>query len=210
MVRTGILVVLLGALGSVRTGGSSSAPKAGGVKGRLSISIEGVRFDQLGPLVVYLDAREGSLSFVPPSDVPVISQKGVRFTPPFLVIAAGQTVNLANDDRIVHNVFSYSPPKRFDLGLYPKGESRLVRFGTPGVIDLFCSIHAKMNATIFVSPSPYHCLSGPGGEFEIPGVPAGLYRLRCWSRKLPPAERLIEVTHGETTKADLEIPRSKE
>jgi plastocyanin len=179
------------------------------VKGRLSIALEGVRFDQLGPLVVYLEAREGSLSFVPPANVPVVSQKDVRFTPSFLVIAAGQTVNLANDDRIVHNVFSYSPPKRFDLGLYPKGESRLVRFETPGVIDLFCSIHAKMNATIFVAPSPYHSVAGPGGEFEITGVPAGLYRLRSWSRKLPPAERPIEVTDSACTNADLEIPRSK-
>jgi plastocyanin len=209
MRRPGILLVSLAALGGSWGSQDSPAPKAGGVKGRLSIAIEGVWFDQLGPIVVYLDAREGSLSFVPPTEVPVVSQKDVRFTPAFLVITAGQTVNLANDDRIVHNVFSYSPPKRFDLGLYPKGESRLVRFDTPGVIDLFCSIHVKMNATIFAAPSPYHCVAGPGGEFEITGVPSGLYRLRSWSRKLPAADRLIEVTPAACTTADLEIPRSK-
>src|SRR5262249_39814956 len=70
-----------------------------------------------------------------------ISQTGMRFSPSLLVVVAGQTVEMPNDDNVAHNVFSYSPAKKFNLGLYPKGESKTVTFDQPGLVDLFCSIH---------------------------------------------------------------------
>jgi plastocyanin len=182
----------------------ASAPKQGGVRGRVSVDVEGVRLRDVLPLVVYLDAPSGRLAYPVPADVPVISQKDARFSPAFLVIAAGQTVSLANDDRIVHNVFSYSPPKRFDLGLYPTGETRKVTIEKPGVTDLFCSIHSKMNATIFVAPSPYFSQLGPSGSFEIGNVPPGKYLMKAWCRKLPESKQIVEVAPGKVS--DVPIP----
>src|SRR5262249_12598292 len=104
----------------------------------------------LGPAVpkegvVWLEGAPAT-AWAVPKDAALISQRGARFKPEFLVVAAGQTVNMPNDDRITHNVFSVSPPKKFDLGHYPQGQSKAVRFDNPGVVDLFCNIHENMHA----------------------------------------------------------------
>jgi hypothetical protein len=177
----------------------SAAPKAGGVAGQVRLDLEGVKLSDVLPIVVYLDGVSGRLSYPVPPEIPVVSQKDARFSPVFLVVTAGQTIALANDDRIVHNVFSYSPPKKFDLGLYPTGETRNVTLEKPGVTELFCSIHAKMNATIFVTPSPYYSQVNASGGYEIRNVPPGKYRMRTWSRKLPTTDREIEILEGKVS-----------
>lgn len=204
MLSFGVLLLHLG-LGRAQESAPSPPSKGVSVSGRVTLALPGVRLSDLGPLVVYLEGVAGPLPFDVPRAIPVISQKDARFSPPFLVVTTGQTVSLANDDRIVHNVFSFSPPKRFDLGLYPAGESRSVTFDKPGPTDLFCSIHSKMNATIFVAPSPWFALVGPGGGFEIAGAPAGKVRLVLWCRRLPPVEREIELGPGAALPLELVI-----
>jgi plastocyanin len=186
-----LAIVLRGRAPAQDSGGA--APKSAVLSGRITLALPGVRFADVEPIVACLDGLSGRLPYEIPREVPVISQKDARFSPPFLVVTAGQTVSLANDDRIVHNVFSFSPPKRFDLGLYPAGEKKTVTFDKPGPSDLFCSIHSKMNATVYVAPSPYHAVVSPSGGFQISGVPPGKYRLLVWSRKLPQVEREVEL-----------------
>jgi len=169
---------------------------AGEVRGRIALGVHGVSLEDTGPIVVYLESAGQPLQFSLPKRPLEIHQKDASFAPPFLVIAAGETVVMPNDDVIFHNVFSYSTPNDFDLGLYPRGDSRAKTFQYPGVVRIYCSIHESMNATIFVAPSIWHAVAGAHGEFTIPDVPAGKYRLRTWNRRLPPATRLIEVGPG--------------
>ncbi len=158
--------------------------------------MQGVTLEDTGPIVAYLESAGAPLHFELPKRRLEIHQKDASFKPSFLVIAAGETVVMPNDDVIFHNVFSYSTPNDFDLGLYPRGESRAKTFEYPGVVRIYCSIHESMSATIFVAPSIWHAVAGPHGEFSIPDVPAGKYRLRTWNRRLPPASQLIEVGPG--------------
>jgi plastocyanin len=116
-----------------------------------------------------------------PRDKPQMTQHGARFTPEFLLIAVGQTVVMPNDDKITHNVFSVSPAKKFDLGHYPQGESRTVKFDKTGVVDLFCDIHDNMHALIVIAPSTFAAVVGSDGKFSIAGVPPGSYRLAGYS-----------------------------
>lgn len=132
-----------------------------------------------------------------------IYQKGARFNPDFLIIAAGQTVELPNDDRIAHNVFSISPAKKFDLGHYPQGESRQVRFETPGVVDLFCNIHENMHATVVIAPSTFFAASGAEGHFTIAGVPPGSYRVVAYSPEAGTTSAAAAVTAGGTATVKL-------
>jgi len=180
----------------------ASPAAAGEVHGRVSLGVQGVAFEDTGPIVVYLETAGQPLKFELPKRRLEIHQKDAAFTPTFLVIAAGETVVMPNDDVIFHNVFSYSTPNDFDLGLYPRGDSRAKTFQYPGVVRIYCSIHESMNATIFVAPSIWHAIAGAHGEFTIPDVPSGKYRLRTWNRRLPPASQLVEVTGGAVT-ADL-------
>src|SRR5258708_6263948 len=69
-------------------------------------------------------------------------QKGKTFTPHVLAVRAGTTVDFPNFDPIFHNAFSNYDGKVFDVGLYPPGYSRSVNFQRPGVVRVFCNIHA--------------------------------------------------------------------
>ena len=62
-----------------------------------------------------------------------------------------------NDDPIYHNVFSLSRARTFNLGRFPRGESRAVRFDKPGIVKVFCDIHSHMSAAVDrVQPSVVH------------------------------------------------------
>ena len=89
---------------------------AGEVQGRVEVALGGARLADVGPFFVHLEAIDAPVPDKPPAEVPIIRQSGARFSPPILVVAAGQKVEMRNDDRIYHNVFSYSVPNDFDLG----------------------------------------------------------------------------------------------
>ncbi len=183
----------------------ADAGETGTLAGRVDLRVAGSSIASVSPLVAFLDGIDGPLDYVPPADVPRISQKNARFAPEFLSIAAGQSVEMPNDDAIFHNVFSFSKPNHFDLGLYGRGESRNVTFAHPGVVRIYCSIHASMNATIFVAPSPWHARVGPSGLFELGEVKPGRYRLRLWSPFLPEESRDIEIVAGRRTSVEITI-----
>jgi plastocyanin len=178
---------------------------AGEVRGRVTLAVAGADLAAAGPIVVYLEGVDGALSLTPPQRKLEVHQKDAEFSPSFLVISAGETVEMPNNDVIFHNVFSYSTPNDFDLGLYPRGESRAKTFQYPGVVRFYCSIHESMNGTIFVAPSIWHALAGSDGSFELRDVPPGRYRLRTWNRRLPPATQIVEVGAGSPVTAELTV-----
>src|SRR5512135_3192594 len=106
--------------------------------------------------VVYLEGESLNRGeYRPPERHPVLDQRNLQFHPEVLPILVGTTVDFPNRDNLFHNVFSYSGPKDFDLGRYPKDDSRSVLFDRPGLVRVYCDIHADMYATIVVLPHPY-------------------------------------------------------
>jgi plastocyanin len=186
---------------------AAQAPESGRVRGQIELAVPGAALAELGPVVAYLDAPQESapLAFAVPSAVPEMRQADARFDPPFLVVTAGQRVSLPNQDPIYHNVFSYSKPNAFDLGLYGKGETRIVTLRHAGVVRTYCSIHESMSGTILVTPSPWYAVAAPSGRFEIRGVPAGSYRLRVWNARLPLATRSVRVQAGGAAELKVSI-----
>lgn len=79
-----------------------------------------------------------------------VEQKNKSFTEKSLVLNVGDTVHFLNGDPFFHNVFSLSDIQFFDLGSYPKGQSKAVVFNTPGVVEVECAIHPEMFLTIEV------------------------------------------------------------
>ncbi len=114
--------------------------------------------------VVYLESGPiGAFDETSQGDA-ALDQRNEAFFPYVLAVQAGTSVAFPNDDRTYHNVFSFSKAKRFDLGRYPRGQSKSVRFDRPGVVRVFCDIHSHMSAFILVFAHPYlrdHRRRGP-------------------------------------------------
>lgn len=79
-----------------------------------------------------------------------IISKNSAFSVKALQIKVGDTVSFKNEDPYLHNIFSLSDAKSFDLGSYPQGQARVVVFDKPGTVEVECAIHAKEEMTITV------------------------------------------------------------
>src|SRR5688500_16446802 len=149
----------------------------------------------LAEMVVYLESPDGDRAMPAPAAPIQVSQKDAQFSPRMVIVSVGQAVEFLNDeDRpIEHNVFSNSPAKRFDLGLYGPGQSKSVTFDKPGPVFLYCSIHRYMDGVIFVSPTPYFSRVDDNGGYNIENVPPGKWMVRTWQRRRRFPEKTIPV-----------------
>lgn len=65
-------------------------------------------------------------------------------------VKVGDTIRFMNQDPFFHNIFSLSDLKTFDLGSFPKGESKPVTFDKPGLVEVECAIHPQMYLEVMV------------------------------------------------------------
>jgi plastocyanin len=151
--------------------------------------------------VVYL---EGDFSNLPAKTAPTeMGQRNFQFAHGILVVQKGTRVDFPNYDDDYHNVFSYSKPKRFDLGRYRKEEKPASQvFDKPGVVKLYCEIHEHMRATILVVDTPFFTKTDAKGAYKLTDLPSGKYTLKCWIDEKTSFERPVELKDGETVKID--------
>jgi len=115
------------------------------------------------------------------SDEPVrILQRNRTIIPHVSAVQVGQLVAFPNQDDIFHNLFSLSPGNRFSLGRYAPGVTETNVFENPGVVHLFCDIHAEMAGVILVVATPYLTRVSADGSYGLAGLPEGRYRAIAW------------------------------
>ena len=122
------------------------------------------------------------------SKTAIMDQRDKTFLPHVLAIQTGTPVSFPNSDPIFHNAFSNYNGQLFDVGLYPPGTSRTVRFNRAGIVRVFCNIHASMSAVIAVLPTPYFAVTSKDGTFRIVDVPPGPYTLHVFHERATQAE----------------------
>ncbi|MEP6685909.1 MAG: carboxypeptidase regulatory-like domain-containing protein [Verrucomicrobiota bacterium] len=129
-----------------------------------------------------------------------VSQKDLTFVPLLLPVQTGTRVAFPNLDDTYHNIFSFSPAKRFDLGRYRPDETPIpsVTFDTPGLVTLRCDIHEHMRGLILVLETPYFVTTDPEGRFRLSGLPSGRYTLKAWLDSRTTLDRPVELKSGST------------
>jgi plastocyanin len=136
----------------------------------------------------------------PPAPLHVrMMQKDKAFQPHLLIVTVGSTVDFPNLDPVFHNAFSNYDGQLFDVGLYPPGSTRSIRFIRPGIVRVFCNIHSSMSAIIVVLDTPLFGITRADGRFEISGVPEGEHELtffheRAAEAALKSAARRVSVS----------------
>jgi plastocyanin len=135
-----------------------------------------------------------------------IRQRNETFTPRVVAVTVGSDVDFPNDDPIYHNVFSLSRVRTFNLGRFPRGDTRRVRFDRPGIVKIFCEIHSHMSAAVMVFDHPWFAMPDETGRFELTGVPPGAHEVTAWHERLGDTTVTIRVEPGRPATADFVLP----
>lgn len=164
------LLLALLAVACLHAGAASGAEA---VHGRTSAEGKPLQY-----AVVWLDAPGAPRT--PQKGKVVLDQRDMTFIPHVLAVRVGTVVDFPNNDRVLHNVFSFHDGKRFDLGLYPVGAVRHVTFDHAGLSRIYCNIHPHMAAYVMAVDTPYFAVSSRDGTFTLKGVPDGAYHYHAW------------------------------
>lgn len=135
-----------------------------------------------------------------------LRQEGELFLPHVLAIARGSLVDFTNEDPFYHNVFSLSRAGTFDLGRFPRGQSRSRDFTRPGLVKVFCHLHADMSAVILVFDHPWFTTLEDDGSFVLANVPAGRHTVAAWHERVGEARRSVDVPAGGDATVEFELP----
>lgn len=167
--------------------------------------------DFSGVVVSLLPATGTPTLEIQPAQVTML-QKDKTFTPHVLAVTTNSSVSFPNADPIFHNAFSNYNGQIFDVGLYPPGTTRVVRFRREGVVRIFCNIHSAMSAVIVVVPTPYFAVTGKDGSFSIPDVLPGDYDLKVFHERASEStlEKLTQRIHVQGPSQSLDPIRISE
>lgn len=187
-----------------------------------SVSVPG---DRATGAVVYL-VSEGKTNGSPPGNTrqsppqnlappeaeapALIDQSRLRFVPTVLAVLPGSAIEFRNSDALLHNVFSPpGPGDGFNLGTYPKGESRSHTFTELGPHVILCHVHPEMVARVIVIDTPVHAVVDSEGRFRIENVPPGRYTLKVWHPAAEPLAEDVVVRAGVSIDLRLELGKRK-
>jgi plastocyanin len=151
--------------------------------------------------VVYLEEAQGR----PGTSVTrQVAQKDLGFVPALLPIQTGTRVEFPNEDDTYHNIFSYSPAKRFDLGRYRKDERPFpsVVFDKAGLITLRCDIHEHMRGLLLVLETAHFVITDPDGRYRLTNLPKGKFTVKAWIDSRTTKMQPVELKDGSAVHVD--------
>lgn len=130
--------------------------------------------------IVYAVPVSGRLPANAPAGA-IIDQIHRKFVPLVSVIQTGGAITFPNKDNFEHDVYSFSPAKKFELKLYHGIPAHPVIFDKPGLVVMGCNIHDMMIAYLLVVDTPYFAKTDARGQATLDGLPADSYQVSAWS-----------------------------
>jgi plastocyanin len=202
---------------------AAAAPESGRVTGRVSITIPvstappsaayGARRverpvartgSELSNVVVFIQ-NAPRLAPLPVTRARIL-QENETFIPRVVAITRGSAVDFPNGDPFFHDVFSLSRSATFDLGSYPKGQTKSHVFRRAGLVKVYCHIHSHMSASIMVFDHPYFTIPKVDGTFALEGIPEGSYQISAWHERIGEHKQSIRIEAGRTSEIQFALP----
>ena len=200
----GLAVCLAALLAGTAATQTARGRQTGAVTGRVTVIDKDEKFaDDVGEAVVWI---ETATPLPMPAETVTVNTSKKEFQPHMVVVPVGSRVEFPNSDPFDHNVFSLSDNALFDLGSFGRGESRGTTFDRPGIVRIYCNVHANMSGTIVVRDNPYFSQPLADGSFDILGVPVGTHTLHVWHERARETVTLdVDVTNAGVSGLNIEL-----
>lgn len=144
-----------------------------------------------------------------------LDQTKCRYVPHVQAVPVGSVLKIQNNDGILHNVHVYydehssgdvSPKNTIFNKAQPKFRKVIKQtLDKPGLYFYRCDVHSHMSAYIAVMNHPYYAVTDDSGEFTIPDVPPGTYKIQAWHEVLGALEKEVTVEPGKTAEVVFDI-----
>ncbi len=137
-----------------------------------------------------------------------LDQKGCDYQPHVLAFTAGSSIDINNDDGILHNIHSFSKVNTVFNMAQPKFKKTLtVKIDKPEAINVKCDVHGWMNGWLFSAENPYYAVTQKDGSFKLTDVPAGTYTIEVWHETLGKMTQKVTVKAKEEAKVNFELAK---
>ncbi len=158
--------------------------------------------DERSHTVIYLTSElDGKKLKATPKKVDVRQQQR-RFWEHVTVVPLGSSVVFRNEDAFFHFIDCQSDEK-LNIGEQKPNSSQACKPAKLGPQELFCDIHHRMNAYVYVTPNDYFA-TPKAGKFTLRNVPAGKYRIKAWHPRAG-SKTLQTVTVPASGQVDLKV-----
>lgn len=161
---------------------------------------------------VFVYVKEGfSGTAEVPKAAALLDQKGCMYQPHVLGMQAGQPLSIVNSDATLHNVHALAKNNQeFNLGMPIQGMKLEKTFFNPEVMMKFkCDVHPWMNAYVGVLPHQFYSVTGPGGSFEITGLPDGEFTIETWHETFGTLTEKVQVSGDDVKTIEFKFSSSK-
>jgi plastocyanin len=138
-------------------------------------------------------------------DLPIVN-KMCQFHPHVQVGMSGQTVDVKNEDPMLHNThMRFNNLTVFNSALPRQGMTIKRAINKIGLVDVQCDAHTFMHGFLYLADNPYITVTDAQGRFSIKDVPAGTYKLKFWHEAFGEQEKTVTVTAGGVAEANIEF-----
>ncbi len=140
----------------------------------------------------------------------VLSQVGCRFVPHLVLVPAGRTLQVQNNDGVLHNVHVKARRNNPLNKAMPGSQKTMdLTFKRPDRMPVSCDVHSWMKGWIIATDSPYHEVTDDAGAFRIDQVPPGVHTLEIWHETLGKQSREVEVSAGSEMRVDFKMKKKE-
>lgn len=161
---------------------------------------------------VYVRSGLPSGRFDPPAEAAALTQHGCQYIPHVQGVIAGQTINIENDDALLHNVHMRSQRNRelnFSQPNRGQVDSHVFRF--PEImVEFSCDVHSWMKSYVAVVAHPYFAVTGEDGSFTLANVPPGTYTVTAWHERYGTQDREVTIADGGEATVEFSFTETEE
>lgn len=132
------------------------------------------------PVLLFLQAEKGVTNHVllPDSEQPRITSAKFQFDPPLQVLPVGTTIEVVNQDPVLHNTHVFNGSHTLFNVATPNADITVQRtFSRPGLFGVRCDLHPSMNAWIAVVSDANYAVIDKPGVYRIENIEPGRYEV---------------------------------